>query len=224
MKARLIPALFFVLGGVALLAQPPAPAKATPRVYSNAIGFSYSLPADWEVVDMSGSFSAAQQQSQQMAQSDEEKRGLSCLQIALTAHHGTPGSMVTAVDLPSACMGAEMDAKDLPGFGTGATQGIQQSFDLSEPEVATYSLGSHGMWISRGKGNPKGHPELQYTIETVCGLLKKGAVCWMALTADDVALHAFERGAVVLDGESAGALVPARVFARKPPAASPSKH
>jgi len=194
-------------------ASPHAPAK--PHTYANAIGFRYTLPADWELVDMSSSLSAAQKQAQQTAGDDEVKRGAACMQIALTAHHGSPGSMIAAVVLPSDCMGREMAPTDLPGFGIAATQGVQMGFDVGDPLLAEYSLGSHKVWAARAKGNPTGHPELPYTVETVCTLLKKGAVCWMALAADNSALATFERGSVTLDQESPKPLVPAAAFAKK---------
>lgn len=201
--------------GTQLLAQAPG-AAAGSRNHTSEIGFSYTLPADWEVVDMSSPLSAAQQQAQQGAGSEDEKRGVACLKIALTARHGSPGSMVVAMALPSACMGVEMAEKDLPGFGMGAAQGVQQGFDVGDPAVSNYSLGTHRMWIARASGNPKGHPELPYTVETLCTLLKKGAVCWMALAADGDALATFENGMVRLDGDAPRKLVPASVFAKKP--------
>jgi hypothetical protein len=38
----------------------------------------------------------------------------------------------------------------------------------------------------------------------------------MAIAADDAGLSVFERGAVVLEGESPAALVPANAFEKKP--------
>jgi len=165
---------------------------------------------------MSASLSAAQKKAQQAAGDDELKRGAACMQIALTAHHGSPGSMIAAVVLPSECMGKEMSPTDLPGFGIAATQGIQMGFDVGDPLLAEYSLGSHKVWAARAKGNPAGHPELPYTVETVCTLVKKGAVCWMALAADDAALTTFEKGSVTLDKEAPTHLVPATAFVKKP--------
>jgi len=199
-------------------AQAPAPPHAPARThtYANAVGFHYTLPTDWELVDMSSSLSAAQKQAQQAAGDDEVKRGAACMQIALTAHHGSPGSMIAAVVLSSECMGKEMAATDLPGFGIAAAQGIQMGFDVGDPLVADYSIGTHKVWAARAKGTPAGHPELSYTVETVCTLVKKGDVCWMALAADDSALATFERGSVTLDQESPKPLVPATAFVRKP--------
>jgi hypothetical protein len=72
------------------------------------------------------------------------------------------------------------------------------------------------MWIERAKGTPKGHPEAQYTVEIACTLLKKGAVCWMALAASDEALKIVEGGAVALEGDKPASLVPTTVFEKKP--------
>jgi len=72
------------------------------------------------------------------------------------------------------------------------------------------------LWIERAAGAVKEHPEMKYTVETVCSLLKKGAVCWMAMAADNAHLQTFERGLVALDGEAPAALVPADAFAKKP--------
>jgi hypothetical protein len=198
----------------ALFAQPHASTKpsAPLHVSTNDVGFSYSLPADWEFVDMSASLSALQKQAQQTPGDDELKQGAACMQIALTAHHGSPGSMIAAVVLPSACMGKEMAPADLPGFGIAATQGIQMGFDVGDPLLAEYYLGSHKVWAARAKGNPAGHPELPYTVETVCTLVKKGAVCWMALAANDSGLATFELGPVSLDQDAPTALVPANTF------------
>jgi len=165
---------------------------------------------------MSASLSALQKQTQQTAGDDELKRGAACMQIALTAHHGTPGSMIAAVVLPSDCMGKEMAPTDLPGFGIAATQGVQMGFDVGDPLLAEYSLGSHKVWAARAKGNPAGHPEIPYTVETVCTLVKKGAVCWMALAANDASLATFEKASVTLDKEAPTALVPATAFVKKP--------
>lgn len=211
MNARLFSPLL-VLCVASLQAQAPA----TTRTYSNEIGFSYSFPADWNVVDLSATLPEAQRQAQLTAADDLVRRGAVCTQIAFSARHGNPASTVVAVVLPFACLGVEMNDKDLAGMGSGAVEGIQQNFDLAEPAYATYTLGSHRVWIERVKGTLKGHPEAQFTVETVCGILKRGAVCWMAIAADDAALKSFEEGAVTLDNETPTALVPAAAFGKNP--------
>jgi hypothetical protein len=72
------------------------------------------------------------------------------------------------------------------------------------------------MWIERAKGNPKGHPEMPYTLEIACSLLKKSAVCWMIVAGDDQALKQFEGNAVTLNGDFFTDLVPATAFDKKP--------
>jgi hypothetical protein len=197
-------------------AQASAPAAAPTRTYTNDVGFSYTFPSDWEVVDMASTLPEAQQQAQQQASSNQERQGIGCTQMGLSARYGIPTSTVVAVVLPFACLGSEMTQKDLPGMGAGALAGVQQNFDLGQPVYGAYSLGSHSMWIERVTGTLKDHPEAQYSVETVCTILKKGAVCWMAFAADNPALASFEQGVVVLDDEAPTALVPANAFAKKP--------
>ena len=215
----LIPIL--VLCGGPLVAQKPAstPAPAPPaaatQVHSSKLGFSYSVPSDWEVVDNQATLSTAKQQAGQNTTSEDEKKGLACVELDLTARHGAPPSVMVEVALPFSCFGKEMAESDLPGFAAGASEGLKQSFDIGDPVYGAYSLGGHSMWIERAKGAPKGHPELPYTVEIACSLLKKAAVCWMTMAADDTALRTFEHGAVTLDGEAPIALVPATAFDRK---------
>jgi hypothetical protein len=217
MKAPFISGLLLLPGIVSLSQAPaPAPPAAATQSHASELGFSYSLPQDWEVVDAQVTLPKAKEQADQSAATDEEKRGLACVQVALTARHGDPASVLVEVALPFDCFGQEMSEKDLPGFATGASEGLKQTFDIGESVFGSYALGSHSMWIERAKGNPKGHPELPYTVEITCSLLKKAAVCWMAMAADDAALRVFERGAVTLDGESANALVPSTAFDKKP--------
>lgn len=195
------------------MAQTPT---AAPEVHPSDLGFSYSLPSDWEVVNASPTLSGVKEQAQQNAATEDEKKGVACVQIALTARGGSPTSVLVVVELPFACFGQTMSSKDLPGFAQGASEGIKQSFDVADPVYGDYTLGTHSMWIERAKGSPKGHPEAPYTVEIACTLLKKGAVCWMALAASDAALKIIEGGAVALEGESPTALVPSSAFEKKP--------
>ncbi len=195
-------------------ASPPSATESKPHV--SQLGFSYSVPTDWEVVDAQGTLPRAKADADKNATTDEEKKGLACVEVAFTARHGSPASVLVAVALPFDCFGQQMTEKDLPGFAEGASEGLKQSFDLAEPIKGNYALGSHNMWIERAKGTPKGHAELDYTVEITCSLLKRAAVCWMAMAADEAALRAFEQGAVTLDEESADALVPPNAFEKKP--------
>lgn len=218
MNRRSISALL-ILGACPLVAPPQAsaPATAQTRTYSSDVGFSYTFPADWEVNDMASTLPEAQKQAQQQASSDQEKRGIGCMQVGLSARYGDPAATaVVAVVLPFACLGSEMTSKDLSGMGEGALDGVRQKFNLGEPEYGAYSLGKHSLWIERVSGTLKDLPENQYVVETVCSILKKGAVCWMAIAPDPVALDGFEHGMVVLGDEPPAALVPANAFAIKP--------
>jgi hypothetical protein len=220
-------AAVLVLGWAPLLGQAPAatsPPAATPaetpapapQTNNSDIGLSYSLSAEWETVpeptppaplpDVIANPKLA-----------IVKKGDACIQVAFTAKHGTPASVVVVVALPFACYGQTMAASDLLGFGAGAAEELKETFEVgANPVQSNYSLGSHSMWIERAKGTPKGHPESKYTFEMVCTVLEKGAACWMAMAADDASLQSFEQGAVSLDGEPATALVPATALPSKP--------
>jgi hypothetical protein len=213
MKAIFL-ATLCVLGGASLWGQTPA-ATPTAQPHTAAIGFTYALPSDWEVLDMQPSLPAVKQEIEKSATSEGEKEGAACVQVALTARHGDPASMVVVVDLPFDCFGQTLTDKDLAGFGQGASEGVKKSLTISNPEYDAYTLGTHSMWIERANGALIDHPETKYSFEIVCSVLKKGAVCWMSMAQDDAAMQTFEHGAVSLDGEAPAALVPASVFKTK---------
>jgi hypothetical protein len=176
---------------------------------SNQLGFSFTTPGDWEVIDTSA---AAKEQARQDAQNEEVKKGLACVEVGLTARHGNPPSVVTEAALPFACYGQQMTDADLPGFAASASGGLEQNFDLAEPVYGGYNLGDHRFWIERVKGSVKGQITLQYTVEIACSVTKKAAVCWMTMASDATALSAFEHMPVSLDGDAAAGLVPANAF------------
>ncbi len=214
MKVRVL-ATLFVFCCAALRAQAPAAAPSS-QTHSSAIGFTYALPSDWEVVDTAPSLPVVRQEVTKTATSEAEKKGIACVQVALTARQGSPSSVVVVVALPFDCFGETMTEKDLPGFASGASEGLKNTFNISDPVYGSYSLGTHSLWIERAAGAVKDHPEMNYTVETVCSVLKKGAVCWMAMAADDAHLRVFEQGLVTLDSEAPAALVPADAFQKKP--------
>jgi hypothetical protein len=211
---RLKPLILAILfGNVALLGKAQAPPTLA---HASDLGYAYSLPTEWEVVATPSTLAEVKQQQSQNATSEDEKKGVACVQISLTAKHGTPTSVVVVMELPFECFGQSMTDKDLPGFAQGASEGMKQTFDISDPVYGSYTLGTHSMWVERAKGTPKGHPEVPYTVEIACSLLKKGAVCWMAMAADDASLQVFENGSVALEGEAPLALVPTTAFDKKP--------
>lgn len=208
--------LLFAALAMPLFAQAQAPAPTASQSHSSDLGFSYELPKEWDVVDSQATLPTVKDQASQNATSDAEKKGVECVQVVLTARHGNPASVIVEVALPFECFGQEMTEKDLPGFASGASEGLKQTFDVGEPQLGSYSLGSHKMWIERAKGTPKANPEISYTVEIACGLVHKAAVCWMTMAADPAALDIYEHGAITLDGEKPVALVPPSAFQNKP--------
>ncbi len=205
---------FLLTSCAALTSQTPAAPAAAAHSYSTNLGFTYDLPSEWEVIDTQANLNQARQQAAESATSEEARKGLACVQMGLTARHG--GSVIVDVALPFDCFGQQLSEKDLPGFGEGASQGLKQSFEIAEPVYGTYALGNHNLWIERVKGTPKGQAGSAMTIEITCAVLKKAAVCWMAMAADDPGLQTFEHAVVTLDGDAPAALVPATAFNKKP--------
>jgi hypothetical protein len=194
---------------------PPPPHPVDAQAHSSNLGFSYSLPSDWVVVDSKPMLPAVLQQAARSYGSEAEKL-VACVQLPLTAHHGDPPSAIVVVGLSFDCMGHSFTATDLPSIASGVSEGIKKSVEIASPVNSTYTLGTHSMWIERSSGSLIGHPEIKRTVETVCSILKKGVVCWMTLAADDDVLLTFENGAVTLDGDAATALVPANALQKKP--------
>ncbi|MGD0914029.1 MAG: hypothetical protein ABR928_19230 [Terracidiphilus sp.] len=213
MRATLAASLFALIC-TPLSAQAQAPAASAPasHTYSSPLGFSYTIPGDWEVVDSQASLPDVKDKAAQSDTSEAEKKGVGCTQMGLTARHGGPISVIVQVALPFDCFGQRLTQADLPGFGAGAAEGLKQNFDISDPLVATYMLGSYPLWAERVHGTPKGQPDKHYTIEISCALLSKAAVCWLTMAADSNSLAIFENGAVTLDDDPPVALVPAGTF------------
>jgi hypothetical protein len=198
-------------------AQPAQPSVHAPaQVENKDIGFSFSLPGEWEVVGATPALPAQQKKEEQKAPTAEVRQGIACIDIPLTAQRGNPASVIVIVALPFECFGQTMAYDDLPGFGQGATEGLKRTLDIFEPISASYSLADHRIWIQRAKATPKGKTAPVYTVEIACTVLEKGSVCWLAQAADAAALQAFEHATVTLDGVKAEALVPKDVFVKNP--------
>jgi hypothetical protein len=231
-------AMILALGASTLMAQSPAPsastypaapaatpATSTPiansaqvvQTFSSQIGFSYSLPLDWEIVDSKPMLPVVKQQSAETASSKAEKKGLDCVQIAFLTRNGTPYSVIEAVVLPFDCFGESFTDKDLAGVASGMAKGMGKSFDMKDPIYGAYKLGKHHFWIERANGIYLEHPEMKRTVEVTCTVLKKGLACWIAMAADQEALNTFERAPTTLeDDKNSPALVPGDVFTKKP--------
>lgn len=199
-----------LLSGVFAAAQTTA--LSSPHIYRSNLGFSYTVPADWEMADAQ----QAKDQAAQSATTDAEKKGMACVEMGFRAQHGAPPSVIVEVALPFDCYGQQLTSADLPRFAEGASQGLKQQFEIGEPVIGTYTLGTHQVWIERVQGAPKSAPGMQYTIEIACTPLKKAAACWMTLAADPDALRVFESGMITLDDDKPVALVPKTAFDKKP--------
>jgi hypothetical protein len=215
---RFLASLLLFFGSIAMAAQTPAttpapipaapaatssPAPIPPSINDTDIGFSYSLPAEWEAL------------ASQVAKPDVPypavegpKKGNACTQVELTARNGTPASVVVVVALPFDCYGQSLTDKNLGDFAAGAAEGIKQTFDITDTVLTNYTLGTHNMWAERASGTVKGQPNAKYTLEILCTVMTKGAACWMIMAADAGHLSTFENEAVTLDGDAFDALVP----------------
>lgn len=191
-----------------------APASAAKQTHVDPLGFSYSVPADWELVDVQPSIPALREQAGRDATSEEEKKGVNCAQLPFMARRGNPSSVIEVVAMPYDCFGQKMTDSDLPGIGAGMTEGVRKSFNVVDPAYGDYTLGSHRVWIERSVGNFLSVPDRKVEFEAVCTLLKSGVVCWMAFVTDDASLRDFEQGQVVLEGDTPVALVPPDAFKR----------
>jgi hypothetical protein len=198
-------------------ASAPISQPSTPAAQSHAsdLGFSYSLPQDWEIMDTPPMLPAMLQKAAR-EYGNETAKMAACVQLPLTAHHGNPASAIAVVGLSFDCVGHSYTTADIPSVASNVTDSMKKNVEIDNPVDNTYTLGTHGMWIERASGSLAGHPEIKRTMETVCSVLKKGVVCWMTLAADDAALQTFEQGMVTLDGEDATALVPADALQKKP--------
>jgi len=198
-----------LLSGALAMAQAPAS-----HTYTSPLGFSYSIPGDWDVLDSTADVANAKQKANEKAKSEEEKKGISCVQAGLTARR--QGSVIVEVLLPFDCYGSVLPESDLASFGGGVANGIQNTFTVTNPTTNIYALGTHHVWIERSHATPKTDASRQYTLEIACTLLQKAAVCWMAMAADDSSLAVFEHGAVTLEDFGPVELVPVDALAAKP--------
>jgi hypothetical protein len=203
---------WLVLIAAPLLAQ--APAVSSPSTVD--LGFTYHIPEGWDAIDAQSTLPEVKKRQMGTAKTDDEKKEIACVQVPISARRGAPLSFLAAMALPFDCFGQIMTEKDLPGFAEGSSEGPRAIFDFGDAVYGSYSMGGHSMWIERAKGYPKGHPEMPYTLEITCSLLKKSAVCWMTVAGDDQALKEFEGTAVTLEGDFFAKLVPPTAFDKKP--------
>jgi hypothetical protein len=193
--------------GLSAVAQGPAPQDP-----ATAFGFVYKLPDDWKIIEPKAPAPAQQRQEERKTSSAQEKRGILCLEVPLTARHGDPPTTIVVDALPYECYGQKLSPGNLETFGAGAAEGLKETLEITTSVSATYHLGGRAMWIQRAHATQKGNPGPMYTLETVCTLLSRAAVCWVARAGDEAGLLTFEGMPVTLDGNPSPALVPANVF------------
>ena len=184
-----------------------------PPVFKSDGDFTFSYPADWEVVDMKPMMPVQRLKAEQEAKSEMEKKGAGCADVQLTIRHGDPASVVLIMFLEYKCLGLELKESDLGSTGAGIATGLTKSFNVKDPKYGAYTLGKHAFWIERADGTPMNHPEHEYKLETTCTLLKKGLVCWLAMAGTADTIPTFEASKVSLEGDFPVALVPDSAFA-----------
>jgi hypothetical protein len=194
----------------------PAAEKANaadPLIFKSEGNFTFSYPADWEIVDTKPMLPVERLKAQQGATSQMERKGAACTDVQLTIRHGDPRSVILIMYLAYSCLGVELKPSDLGATGAGIAQGLTKPFNVKDPKYGAYMLGKHAFWIERADGSPVDHPEREYKLETTCTLLNKGLACWLALAANPDAITTFEASKVALEGDPSVALVPASAFA-----------
>jgi hypothetical protein len=174
--------------------------------------FSYTYPSNWEVVDAKPVMPAVRQKVEEDATSDSEKIAAECTQLALVLREPTLKSSIVVVALPFACVAPAVNESDLPAVAAGVAQGIKKGFDVSNPVYGAYKLGKHSFWAERAQATSKNHPELTFTLETACTMLKKAMVCWMGFARNQDALSVLEGGQTSLESDPPSSLVPSTAF------------
>lgn len=187
----------------------PKPLIAT---FKSELGFSYSYPSGWEVVDMKPAMPVIRQKIEEKSDSDQEKKGAECAQIDLMLRNQSPLSLIEVLTMQNACFPVKPSVDSLAAFGLGMAKGLQKTLDITNPVYSSYKLGTHSIWIEKASATIKDSSATHYILEVSCTLLHKGFVCIVAFAHDDQALEVFESGRIVLDDEAPVALVPADAF------------
>lgn len=206
-KLFLITAIFFA-ASLALHAQ--APAQYTPL--TSDLGFTYTYPSNWEVVDFKPALPAMRSSLENSATSDAEKKGIDCVQVSLLIRNGSPASVIEALVLPFDCLGVTYKDSDIAAIGMGMAQGLGSSVDVKNPVYGSYKIGAHTIWIEKANGAFLSRPEQNMQLEVLCGVLKKGVVCWMTFAMNQDALNTFENSTVKLEDDAPAKIVPADAF------------
>ncbi|MGH9560183.1 MAG: hypothetical protein ACRD3S_01910, partial [Terracidiphilus sp.] len=114
-----------------------------PGVQDSDIGFAFSLSADWHFVDPAPAPTVIVPYPKVLG----PPKGDACVEVVLTATRGTPASVVVVTALPFSCYGQAMTADDLANLGTGAMEGLKETFEITDPVLSNYKLGKRAFWI-----------------------------------------------------------------------------
>lgn len=199
----------FFAASLALAAPAQVPAPYRPLV--SDLGFTYNYPSDWEVVNINPSLPALKSSLDSTATSNDQKF-IDCSQISLLIRHGSPASIIELVVTPFDCLGIRYKDSDDSSVGMGVARGFNTLLDVKNPVYGSYKIGSHSIWIEKAQGAFKTPPGPNMQIELLCGILDKGAACWVAVAATGDALQTFENSVVKLEDDAPAKLVSADAF------------
>ena len=196
---------------------PPLPVDGTtPKplisTFSSDMGYSYTYPSGWEVVDMKPAMPVIRQKVEESATSAEEKKGAECAQIDLMLRNRSPLSMIEIMSMKNNCFDMKLNSDNLAAFGLSVDEGLKKSLDVSNPVYSAYKLGSHRMWIEKATASIRNSTLNNSILEVSCTILHKGFICLVTFAHDSDALNIFESGKVTLDEDAPIALVPEGVF------------
>jgi len=241
MKA-FVPAVLFLLSAANLPAQTsgssaqsqkPSPVTAAPGsdkgeskssstfergFLKTDFGFTSRYPTDWQ----DHTAYLAKQLPEQLKKLEREKdpmymlvrRQLACTQAVLFLSRGNPPSLIKVVALPNSC--TKMDNSEsafVLSAALGSCSVDSTKYNLRETLQGAYRLGKATLVIERAVGSPKDHPEVNVTLERVCGLLRNTKVFWEGELHDEEAVKVFEGALTSIDGEEPSPLVPASAIA-----------
>jgi len=192
-------------------------------------GFTSSYPTDWQ--DLTAILPS--QLTKQLKKLEGERdpaymlahRQLECQQPVLLLRHGNPPSVITVTAFPHSCTKLE-ESSFVFGAALGMCSIASTKYDIRDKLQGAYKRGDATLVIERAVGSAKGHPEVNVTIERVCGWLKNAEVFWQGELRDAEAVKVFEGALTSIDGEAPSPLVPASVIAKlhRPYAVQRSPH
>ena len=156
-------------------------ASAAASTHTDPLGFSFSLPAGWELLDMQPKLPVIRPalRERMPRRGRKEGSGLRSVAVHSASRRSTVGDLEVTLSLRLPWDQMYTD-KDLPDVGSGIAEGVKGSFNVVDPVYGIYILGSHRVWIERATGNFISHPDWKREFEAACTLLKSGVACWMA--------------------------------------------